>query len=200
MVAFRAMREKIAKARALIFDCDGTLADTMPLHWDAWHETFAEVGLSCTTPFLEQFCGIPSRKIVEAYNEAFGSDLDPVAFSDAKQRRVQDKLRHSSRISVIADVVDATQGRLPMAVASGGTRLNVELILDAIGMGDSFDTVVTADDAVDPKPEPGIFLEAARRLGVSAEHCLVFEDGDPGIVAAARAGMACVDVREVLRS
>lgn len=194
------MKEKLAQAQALIFDCDGTLADTMPLHWEAWYDTFSAAGLVCPLEFLRGFCGCPSHVIVESYNAEFGSALDPVAFSGEKQLRVQKKLPDSLRIDVVADVVDAHLGRLPMAVASGGTRHNVDLILDAIGLGQAFDTIVTADDPVDQKPNPGIFLEAARRLGVSANKCLVFEDGDPGIIAARRAGMPFVDVREVLLS
>jgi HAD superfamily hydrolase (TIGR01509 family) len=200
LLGSRVMKTRIDAAEGLIFDCDGTLADTMPLHWDAWHETFAEVGLSLPPNFLHQFCGVPSRVIVETYNAQFGTTFDPVRFSLEKQSRVRTKLEHSSRIHVIADVVDANLGRLPMAVASGGTRFNVDLILNAIGLGHAFDTIVTADDDVAAKPAPGIFLETARRLGVAAERCLVFEDGDPGILAAQRAGMPFVDVREVLAS
>jgi HAD superfamily hydrolase (TIGR01509 family) len=194
------METKIAQAKALIFDCDGTLADTMPLHWEAWHEAFAEVGLTCKTTFFHAFCGVPSRVIVETYNAEFGTELDPVAFSQIKQSYVRKKLMAAPRIDVIADIVDSYLGRLPMAVASGGTRHNVDLTLGAIGLEHAFDTIVTADDAVAQKPNPGIFLEAARRLDIPAKDCLVFEDGDPGIVAAKRAGMPFVDVREVLRA
>ncbi len=196
----RVMEALIAESKALIFDCDGTLADTMPLHWEAWQESFTAEGLVCPPEFLHAFCGVPSRVIVEAYNAEFGAALDPVAFSGEKQFRVQKKLPDSLRIDVIADVVDAHLGRLPMAVASGGTRQNVDLILDAIGLGQAFDTIVTADDPVDQKPNPGIFIEVARRLGVPANKCLVFEDGNPGIIAAQRAGMPFVDVRKVLLS
>ena len=190
------METLIAKAKGLIFDCDGTLADTMPLHWQAWHESFAEVGLSCPLGFLNQFCGVPSSHIVESFNAEFGTGLDPVGFSKAKQKRVQQLLPASQRIGVIADVVEASLGRIPMAVASGGTRYNVDLILSAIGLDHAFDVIMTADDDVDAKPMPGIFLEAARRLSVAPVDCLIFEDGEPGFVAARLAGIPFVDVRE----
>ena len=190
------METLIAKAKGLIFDCDGTLADTMPLHWQAWRECFAEVGLACPSDFLHQFCGVPSAHIVKSFNAQFGTDLDPVGFSKVKQVRVQQLLPSSQRIGVIANVVETFLGRIPMAVASGGTRYNVDMILSAIGLDHAFDVIMTADDDVDAKPMPGIFIEAARRLSVAPVDCLVFEDGDPGFVAARLAGIPFVDVRE----
>ena len=192
------MKTLIANARGLIFDCDGTLADTMPLHWQAWLECFSEIGLSCTPDFLGQFCGVPSRVIVETYNTEFGTALDPIGFSAIKQARVQQLLPGASPIEAITSVVNASLGVLPMAVASGGTRKNVDMILNAIGLDQAFDVILTADDAVDAKPLPGIFLEAARLLKIPPQECLVFEDGEPGFIAARRAGIPFVDVRQVI--
>jgi HAD superfamily hydrolase (TIGR01509 family) len=184
--------------RGLIFDCDGTLVDSMPLHWACWHETFAAFGVSCPHDFLDELKGVPTDGIVSRYNAQFGTSLDIWAFAEEKERRAREKLREVHPIRVVTDVVDRYHGRLPMAVASGGPRATVELSLEAVGLIDRFAAIVTADDPVKPKPSPDIFLEAARRLNVSPAFCQVFEDGDLGILAAKAAGMAATDVRPYL--
>jgi beta-phosphoglucomutase-like phosphatase (HAD superfamily) len=186
------------QVRGLIFDCDGTLADTMPTHWKAWHETFAAYGKTCPQAFLERCMGIPSAAIVRLYNETFGEEFDPLQFSAEKDRRSQEGLAHVGPIVPVVDVVRRYRGRLPMAVASGGIRKNVEMALGSIGLQGYFETILTADDDVPPKPSPAIFIEAARRLGVDPAECQVFEDGDPGLEAARKAGMIVTDIRPFL--
>ena len=182
-------------AKALIFDLDGTLADTMPLHFESWHETLASLGLICPQEFLETQRGVPTDKIVLEINRIFGHAIDPDAFAVEKQRRFRTKLGRVKPISVVADIVRRYRNRLPMAVATGGVRYNVNLILKAIDLHDCFGAVVTADDPVTPKPAPDIFLEAAKQLQVEPCDCQVFEDGDLGIEAARHAGMMVTDVR-----
>ncbi|MDQ2695942.1 MAG: beta-phosphoglucomutase family hydrolase [Pseudomonadota bacterium] len=184
--------------KALIFDLDGTLADTMALHYEAWHEAFAAVGASCPQEFLERLSGVPTHGIVALFNEAFSHALDVVSFTEDKERRAYERLLKTQPIGPVVEVVRQHKGRLPMAIATGGVRRNAELILRAIGLEGEFDTVITADDAVRPKPSPDIFLEAARRLNVEPGQCLVFEDADAGLEAARRAGMAAIDVRPIL--
>lgn len=186
------------QVRGLIFDCDGTLADTMPTHWKAWHETFAAYGKTCPQAFLDRCMGIPSVGIVRLYNATFGEEFDPLQFSTEKDRRSLEGLAHVGPIVPVVDVVRRYRGRLPMAVASGGVRKNVETALGSIGLQGYFETILTADDDVPPKPSPAIFIEAARRLGVDPTDCQVFEDGDPGLEAARRAGMIATDVRPFL--
>ena len=183
------------QVKGLIFDCDGTLADTMPTHWKAWHETLAAYGKTCPQAFLERCMGIPSVRIVSLYNAAYGEKLDPQRFSAEKDRRSHEGLAHVGPIVPVVDVVRRYHGRLPMAVASGGIRMNVDLALEAIGLQDYFETILTADDDVPPKPSPAIFMEAARRLGVEPVYCQVFEDGDAGLEAARKAGMIATDIR-----
>lgn len=184
-----------SEVQCLIFDCDGTLADTMPLHLDAWGEAFATIGISCPRDFMDQFKGVPAEKIVEHVNEAFGYDLDVTEITKEKQRRVRKKLLHAEPVEPVVEIAVRYKKRLPMAVVSGGIRTNVNITLEAIGLDNFFDTVITADDPVKPKPSPEIFLEAARRLNVEPLHCQVFEDGDSGIEAARKAGMIVTDVR-----
>jgi beta-phosphoglucomutase-like phosphatase (HAD superfamily) len=186
------------QVRGLIFDCDGTLADTMPTHWKAWHETFAAYGKTCPQAFLERCMGIPSVGIVRLYNTTFGEGIDPIRFSAEKDRRSQQGLAQVGPIVPVVDVVRRYRGRLPMAVASGGIRKNVDMALESIGLHGFFETILTADDDVPPKPSPAIFVEAARRLGVDPADCQVFEDGDAGLEAARQAGMIATDIRPFL--
>ncbi len=179
----------------LIFDCDGTLADTMPIHIKAWCDTFSDYGIPCPEAFLQTVMGTPAAKIIERFNRLYGHHIDPVAFAVEKNRRAGEKLHQSKPIEPVAAIVRQYRGRLPMAVASGGTRRNVLVTLESIGLGDCFSTVLTSDDAVNPKPNPDIFLEAARRMHVSPEVCQVYEDGEAGLEAARRAGMFVTDVR-----
>ena len=179
----------------LIFDCDGTLADTMPIHIEAWCHTFAVWGVSCPVEFIEGVKGMPAEKIVAEFNRRNDLRIDPQAFAAEKNRRAHRSLAKARPIRPVVDIALKYRGLLPMAVASGGTRANVMVTLAAIGLVDCFDIVITADDPVAPKPDPQIFLEAARRMGVEPVHCQVFEDGIPGLEAARRAGMVATDIR-----
>ena len=181
--------------RGLIFDCDGTLADTLPLHYAAWEETFAERGLPCPMEFLIQHNGKPTHLIVALYNAAFDLTIDVERFTADKERRTYALLERARPIAPVAMVVRCHVGRLPMAVVSGSNRANVERVLRAIDMHELFAAVLTADDGLPPKPAPALFLEAARRLGVEPHACQVFEDADSGLEAARRAGMLAIDVR-----
>lgn len=185
--------------KGLIFDCDGTLADTMPIHLAAWSATFAARGISCPPGFIEQVTGMPAERIVAEFNRRYNHRIDARAFAVEKNRRAQLRLAEALPIRPVVDIVLQHRGLLPMAVASGGTRDNVLLTLDAIGLADVFLTVITADDPVAPKPDPQIFLEAARRLGVKPAYCQVFEDGAAGLEAARRAGMVATDVRAFIQ-
>lgn len=181
--------------KGLIFDCDGTLADTMTIHTQSWQETMKRLGHDCPVDFLQPLRGIPAEEIVVRFNGAFGTDLDAKAVSDAKNKMSYERLKTVKPIMPVAEIALDFRGKLPMSVVSGGTRKNVLRTLKAIGMGDFFEAVITADDGLKPKPDPRMFIEAARRMGVSPAACQVFEDGDPGLDAARAAGMPFVDVR-----
>jgi len=183
------------QVQGLIFDCDGTLVDTLPLHYAAWQETFGELGLSCPLDFLVLHNGKPTEVIVELYNAKFGHSLDVGRFTAAKERRTHALLDRAKPLEPVAALARRCHGRLPMAVVSGSNRPNVERALRAAGLSDLFPVVLTADDGFPPKPDPGLFLEAARRLGVNASLCQVFEDADSGLEAAHLAGMRATDVR-----
>ena len=179
----------------LIFDCDGTLADTMSIHIRAWQETMRHHGYQCPEDFLAPLNGMPAQEIVIRFNGTFGADLDVHEVAGAKDKMCYAGLKSAKPIVPVAKIARDFQGKLPMSVVSGGTRKNVLRTLKAIGMADFFDTVITVDDGLRPKPHPHMFIEAAERMGVPPELCQVFEDGDSGLQGARAAGMPFVDVR-----
>lgn len=187
--------EVAAQVRGLIFDCDGTLVDTLPLHYQAWKETFAALGLTCPLAFLMEHNGKPTERIVTLYNQRFGQRIDVERFTADKERLTHTLLDQARPLEPVAALARRHHGRLPMGVVSGGNRPNVELALRAAGLSALFPVVLTADDGLPPKPAPDLFLEAARRLGVEPRYCQVFEDADSGLDAARRAGMVATDVR-----
>jgi HAD superfamily hydrolase (TIGR01509 family) len=189
-----------AWVRGLIFDCDGTLADTLPLHYAAWEETFAALGLRCPLEFLLRHNGKPTDRIVALYNLEFGQNIDIHQFTADKERRTYARLDQARPLEPVAALARRYRGRLPMAVVSGSNRANVERTLRTTGLHELFPVVLTADDGLPPKPAPDLFLEAARRLGVNPRDCQVFEDADAGLEAARRAGMLTTDVRPVLEN
>lgn len=179
----------------LIFDCDGTLVDSMPIHWECWHETFERFGATCPHDFLERLKGVPTHGIIAAFNEKFGYDFDVEAFTEEKENLAKKKLLHVKEIEPVTALVYKYHNKIPMAVASGGPYETVKISLDATGLSQYFEVYITADDPVNPKPSPDIFLEAARRIGVAPEKCQVYEDADMGVEAAVGAGMQYTDVR-----
>lgn len=184
-----------ANTRALIFDCDGTLADTMPLHLICWRKAMRELGGDITPDEFWGWAGVPTKPIIEMLNKRHGYTIDPDAGGELKERYYLDAVHRVEPIREVVDVVEQYRGKLPMAVATGGQLFVVTQTLQTIGLIDAFDAIVTADDVAHGKPAPDIFLESARRLNTPPEHCIVFEDADNGVVAAKAAGMAYVDVR-----
>ncbi len=181
--------------KAIIFDCDGTLADTMPLHARSWAATYKAFGVEIAEqPFLDMG-GLPNRAIIEKLNRELGQDMDVERTQEDKERRYLEMLHTVVEIRAVADIARAHHGRVPIAVASSGLGRVVRQTLTVTGLLPLFEVIVTADDVVHGKPAPDIFLLAAERLGVAPADCIVYEDGDPGLEAARRAGMRAVDIR-----
>lgn len=185
--------------QALIFDCDGTLTDSMPLHFVAWNQTMQRLGIEFTEDRFYALGGIPSDKIIQMLADEANMQLDVLAVTREKEQVFLDNMHLLEEIAAITSIVRENHGKLPMAVASGGFREIVAKQIAHIGLEGLFDTMVTAEDTSRHKPDPDVFLEAARRLGVAPEHCRVYEDADLGIEAARRAGMQWVDVRTLHR-
>lgn len=177
---------------AYIFDCDGTLADTMPTHYRAWCEALGEHAASFPEALFYELGGVPTRHIVELLNERHGLGL-PVEETVARKEALF--LERTHEIAAIEPVVALAReffGQKPLAVASGGHRRIVLNTLRALGIDQLFQAIVTSEDYQRGKPSPDPFLEAAMRLGVDPAACLVFEDTSTGVAAAVAAGMQYV--------
>lgn len=179
----------------VIFDCDGTLADTMPLHYRAWVEALRPRSAEFPEPLFYELGGVPTVRIVEILNERFGYTLDPEAVAHHKEELYEELLPEARPVERVCALVHEYAGRYPLAVASGGLRRLVVKTLEALGLLPHFQAVCTAEDVEHGKPAPDLFLYAARQLGVAPEDCVVFEDSDLGLEAARRAGMQGVDIR-----
>ena len=185
-------------ATGLIFDCDGTLADTMPVHFAAWAAMLAPHGVEFPESQFYALAGMPSPMIVRLLAEEQGVPItdDHIArMVIEKEQGYVTTIESVVPIEPVVDVARRHRGVLPMAVASGGHRWVVNETLSAIGIADWFGAIVGAEDTERHKPEPDAFLEAARRLGVAPEGCVVFEDAELGLEAARRAGMLPIDIR-----
>jgi HAD superfamily hydrolase (TIGR01509 family) len=188
--------------RAFIFDLDGTLADTMPVHFGMWQVVARRHGLTFSEERFYALGGVPTFKIAAMLIAEAGLTLDPHAVAAEKEREyVEGLLGGALAIAPIAPVIAlarACRDEGPLAIASGSSRRLVTHTLDALGIAGWFGAVVASEDTARHKPEPDVFLEAARRLGVAPARCTVYEDTDLGLEAARRAGMAGVDVRPLI--
>jgi len=185
--------------RGLIFDCDGTLADSMPLHWRAWDQTCQRHGLEFTEERFYSLGGVPSRRIFAMLGEEQGVDLDPLQLSREKEAAYLPLMPELKPVEPVVAIARTHRGQLPMAVATGGQRNCITQILEHLGIADWFEAVVTSEDIEHPKPAPDTFLKAAALIGVAPEECRAYEDTDLGMQAIGAAGMEAVDVRELLK-
>lgn len=178
--------------RAFIFDCDGTLADNMPLHFRAWTRAMQDFGGSYPEGLFYEWGGVPTADVVRRLNAKFGLSMDVDEVVLRKEHYYREMIPQVEAVHHVVDLVREHHGEKPMAVASGGHRDLVERTLHALGIHDMFDAVIAAEDYRRGKPHPDPFLTAAARLNVAPAHCLVFEDTATGAEAARAAGMACV--------
>jgi HAD superfamily hydrolase (TIGR01509 family) len=187
---------------AVIFDCDGTLVDSMPAHFEAWCEALALYGAGGIFKEDVFFAmgGRPTRDIVVELNDEYGLHLDPVAVAFAKREAYLKRLEAVTLIDEVAAFAESLRGKIPMAIASGGSRMVVEKTLRIVGVSDWFDEVVTADDVTEGKPAPDVFLKASHLLGVVPSKCLALDDAPAGILAAQRAGMQVICIPSPLGS
>ncbi len=179
-----------------IFDLDGTLVDTMPLHYRAWNEAMRAAGLSCPLDedMFYSLGGVPTRQVASLIAEHYGLKIDPEKVFHHKERLFSALQSDARLIGPVVEIARRLAGSRPLAVASGGPREIVRRSLEMTGLAPLFGVVVTPEDVARGKPAPDLFLLAAERMGVPAARCLVFEDAEPGFRAAAAAGMACVRV------
>lgn len=184
----------VAPSRAYagyIFDCDGTLADTMPLHFQAWRHALAQAGarFDFSWELFISRAGMSLVRTVEELNAQFGESLDAERIAQEQYRLYKKLETQVQPIAPVIEFVNLVKKRAPVSVASGSVRASVLHTLNLIGASDLFEIIVTPEDVERGKPFPDMFLLAARKMGVPAEECLVLEDAEFGFEAARRAGM-----------
>jgi HAD superfamily hydrolase (TIGR01509 family) len=177
-----------------IFDCDGTLADNMPLHYRAWSLAMADFGGQYPEELFYEWGGRPTANIVAALNERFSLSMDVESVVHRKEEYYFQLIPEVAPMEEVVGFAQSLREKSPLAVASGGHRALVVATLRALGIEDWFDAVVCAEDYDRGKPHPDPFLLAAKLLGVPPGDCVVFEDSPTGIEAAKSAGMAWVFV------
>lgn len=178
----------------IIFDCDGTLADTMPAHYHAWCTALGDSAEFFSPHVFYQLGGVPTGRIIEILNERHGLSLDVPTFVERKESLFLEMNHAIEAIEPVVNVARKFHPTKTLAVASGGHRHVVRATLEAIGITHLFKTIVTAEDYSNGKPSPDPFLEAARRIGIAPHRCIVFEDTSTGEAAALAAGMRCIMV------
>ncbi|WP_413574816.1 HAD family hydrolase [Bdellovibrio sp. HCB290] len=182
--------------KALLFDFDGTVADTMPAHLGAWNKALAKYDLTLSREQHMAWAGRPTHRIVEMMNELHKTSIDPQQFLQEKEVHYLSSLHEVSTIKTVMEVIHHYHGKLPMAIVTGSRRKIVGLTMDQLNLHSYFDLLVCAEDYTQGKPAPDCFLMAASKFNIAPTDCLVFEDANLGIQAAHSAGMNCLKVTE----
>ena len=182
--------------KGLIFDLDGTLVDSMPAHYEAWTIALAEHGAEGIFPEDTFYAmgGRPTKEIIKALNAENNLTLDPDAVSMSKRTAFLSSLSKIKIIEPVLEFVKMNYGKVPMAIATGGTRIVAQKTVDLLDLSQYFQTMVTADDVTYGKPDPEVFLKAAAAINIAPEDCIAFEDAVPGILSAQAAGMKVVTI------
>ncbi|MEL6122799.1 MAG: HAD-IA family hydrolase [Bacteroidota bacterium] len=184
-------------AKALIFDLDGTLADTMPLHLQSWRQLGQIVGVPIKDKMITDLAGTPTPEVALELNKKFGWSLDPVGVQRLKNETYAQLKLHAGPVEPIQHVyalAEAYRGHLPMSIGTGSTRANADAAIRDMNMADWFVTVVTAEDVTAGKPDPETFLKCAAAMNVAPAECILYEDGHSGIRAGLAAGMTVIHV------
>jgi HAD superfamily hydrolase (TIGR01509 family) len=184
--------------RAYLFDCDGTIVDSMPLHYIAWKKALGEWNCGFEEDLFYSWGGRPVKEIITALNEMQGLNMPVDGVAKRKESLYFELENELKAIPEVIEHIEAKHGHIPLAVVSGSRRNSVLHSLSALGLLDKFDALICAEDYERGKPAPDCFLTAAARLGVEPRDCLVFEDTEMGIEAATSAGMASVRVPTAL--
>ncbi len=182
------------KAKGLIFDLDGTIVDSMPIHYVAWRNTAAKYGIELPVELFQQLAGVPLYPTVEKLNEIFKKQIDPQEMGNTKELEYENSMHNASLIEPVFNIVKKYHGVLPMAVGTGGGEYIANKTMRLMGLDKYIDIVVSSDDITNGKPHPETFLRCAERMGIDPALCQVFEDGALGIQAGKAAGMMVVDV------
>lgn len=196
------MKRKILvspEAQALIFDIDGTLADTMPAHFEAFKTVLSRYGIEMTEELFNSVAGVPVGPQMKLFKQLFNPpNFIPEKVAFEKEEEYFKTIHLMKPIDIVYNVLLENVGKLPIGCGTGGDRKIAYKTLDVIGATNKVKAVVTCEDVEHGKPAPDTFLKCAELLGIEPRYCQVFEDGQPGIDAAIAAGMMVTDVREYL--
>ncbi|AMC11354.1 phosphatase [Lutibacter profundi] len=184
------------QAEGLIFDLDGTVANTMQNHFLSWRKAVMPYGVDFTAKLFKSLTGKPREATILKLNELFDTTMNPEEVGNVKAAHFKTLVDTTKEIAIVADVVRKYHNILPMSIGTGSTRNGAKKTLEVIEMSHFFDIVITANDIENPKPHPETFLKCAELMGVHPMNCVVFEDGILGIQAAKEAGMMVVDVND----
>ena len=181
--------------KGLIFDLDGTILDSMPLHHDGYNHALAPYGVHYPKDTFESRGGIPTKDTMRMIQKDY--DIEGFALEEALEAKrlfVETNLERIELIDPVFEIIKIYHGRLPMAVGTGSNRKIVDEMFERFSLGKYINHVVTATEVTHFKPHPETFLKCAGLIEVDPEDCVVFEDGKPGMLAAVAAGMKVVDV------
>lgn len=187
------------QAKALIFDLDGTIANTMPNHFRSWRNAVFPYGIDFNATLFMQLTGMPRTATIEKLNEMFGAKMNPDIVGKVKEDYFKTLVNLTEEIGVVTDVIRKYHTILPMSIGTGSTKNGAKKTLEVIGFENYFDIVITADDIINHKPHPETFLKCAELMGVKPQDCVVFEDGILGMNAAEEAGMMVIDVNDYFK-
>lgn len=180
--------------KAYLFDLDGTVADSMPLHFLSWTQAVTEAGGQFPEDLFYELGGVPLPRTVEILNERFGTHMPVMETVHRKESLYLEQLEHLTPVASVLEHIREAHGRIRFAIVSGSPRASIVGTLNRLGLSDCFPVLVGAEDYTHGKPSPEPFLVAAEKLGVAPKDCLVFEDADAGIASAEAAGMQWVRV------
>ncbi len=180
--------------KAYLFDCDGTIVDSMPLHYVAWKRALGEWGCEFDEQLFYAWGGMPVSEIIASLNKRQGLDMPVAMVAERKEELYYEMLPQLKAVPEVLEHIEASYGVIPFAVVSGSTRESVTKSLEVLGILDKFETLVCAGEYVNSKPHPEPFLIAAKNLGIAPQNCLVFEDTEMGIQSAKAGGMGWVKI------
>lgn len=186
------------RAKALIFDLDGTLVDSMPMHFEALKEICSNEGFDFSEMEFYELAGVSTERIFEIMNDRHGTEFEPQKASALKEAAYRKRITLVKPIAPVLKLAMEFHGKLPMSIGTGSIGEHSWEVVRALGLDQYFDILVSKNDVSKGKPHPETFLKCAEAMRVDPKYCQVFEDGDPGLQAARSAGMIATDVRGLI--